>query len=119
MGGWYTARGLYRAEELGGLPAAKFCEAVKAEGASTHPGANYPLHLHPLFHMADLFHMGKPTMISFGQRDVRQGAGSLPSVAIIREIAVSVPWFKHDRPEIIEQYATAFRKVIEHADELM
>ena len=119
MGGWYTARGLYRAEELGGLPAAKFCEAVKAEGAPTHPGANYPLHLHPLFHTADLFHMGRPTMISFGQRDVRQGAGSLPVVERIREIAVSVPWFKHDRPEIIQQYAAAFRKVIEHADELM
>jgi dTDP-4-amino-4,6-dideoxygalactose transaminase len=28
MGGWYNARGLYAAEELGGLPSAKFCEAV-------------------------------------------------------------------------------------------
>ncbi|MDH7569411.1 MAG: DegT/DnrJ/EryC1/StrS family aminotransferase, partial [Armatimonadota bacterium] len=32
MGGWYAAHGLYRAEELEGLPIQKFCEAVRAEG---------------------------------------------------------------------------------------
>ncbi|NLC58816.1 MAG: DegT/DnrJ/EryC1/StrS family aminotransferase, partial [Armatimonadetes bacterium] len=32
MGGWYAAHGLYRAEELGGLPVARFAEAVSAEG---------------------------------------------------------------------------------------
>ena len=34
MGGWYSAKGIYQAEELGGLPIAKFLEALKAEGAS-------------------------------------------------------------------------------------
>ena len=119
MGGWYNARGLYRAEELGGLPCARFCEAVKAEGAPCSPGANRPLHLHPLFHDADIFNMGKPTMISFGQRDVRQGPGSLPVSERIGEIAFGVPWFKKDRPEVIEQYAAAYRKVAEHAEELL
>lgn len=118
MAGWYTARGLYRAGELGGLSCRKFCEAVGAEGCSIGPGANFPLHLHPLFHTADLFHMGKPTMIAFGQRDVRQGAGTLPVAERIREIAFGVPWFKKDEPEKIAQYAEAFRKVAEHADEL-
>jgi len=119
MGGWYAAHGLYRGEELGGLPCARFCEAVNAEGASCGPGANYPLHLHPAFHTADLFNMGKPTMISFGQRDVRQGPGTLPVSESIKEICYGIPWFKHDRPEIIEQYAAAFRKAAEHADELL
>jgi len=119
MGGWYAAHGLYRAEELGGLPCAKFCEAVNTEGATTYPGANRPLNIHPLFHIADIFNMGKPTMISFGQRDVRQGPGSLPVSEGIAEIAYGIPWFKKDYPEIIEQHANAFRKAAEHADELL
>lgn len=112
MGGWYFARGLYRAEELGGLSCAKFCEAVRAEGfEGCRPGANNPLHLHPAFHEADLFNQGKPTVIAFGQRDVRQSPGSLPVTERINEIALSVPWFKHDDSGIIEQYAAAYRKV--------
>jgi len=121
MGGWYAARGLYRAEELGGLPLNKFCEAVRAESGAIQwcwPGANGALHLHPMFHTADIFHMGQPTMISFGQRDVRQGPGTLPVSEQIGEIAFGVPWFKHDNPEIIAEYATALRKVAEHVDEL-
>jgi dTDP-4-amino-4,6-dideoxygalactose transaminase len=118
MGGWYAARGLYRAEELGGLPCARFCEAVSAEGAGTGAGANSPLHLHPVFHTADIFRMGKPTMISFGQRDVRQGKGTLPVAESIAQIAYGIPWFKRDRPAVIKPYAAAFRKVAEHAGEL-
>jgi len=120
MGGWYAARGLYRADELGGLSCGKFCEAVRAEGfEDCHGGANRPLHIHPVFHEADIFQMGKPTMISFGQRDVRQGPGSLPVSESIEEIAFGIPWFKKDYPEIIEEYAAAFRKVAENADALL
>jgi len=119
MGGWYSARGLYRAEELGGLPIETFCEAVNAEGSITGAGSNRPLHIHPLFHTADIFHMGKPTMIAFGQRDVRQGPGSLPVSEASVRTTCAVPWFKKDRPELIEQHAAAFRKVAEHADELL
>jgi perosamine synthetase len=119
MGGWYAARGLYRAGELGGLPCARFCEAVRAEGVGNAvPGANFPLHTHPVFHTADLFNMGKPTVISFGQRDVRQGPGTLPVAESIFEIAFGIPWFKHDRPEAIEPYAAAYRKVALQAEKL-
>jgi dTDP-4-amino-4,6-dideoxygalactose transaminase len=119
MGGWYTPRGLYRAAELGGLPCARFCEAVRAEGfPGCVPGANAPLHLHNYFHTADIFRQGRPTAVAFGQRDVRQGPGALPVSESIAEIALGVPWFKHDRPEIIAEYAAAFRKVAEHAEEL-
>jgi len=120
MGGWYAARGLYRAGELGGLPCARFCEAVRAEGAAMcNPGANNPLHLHPVYHDADIFNQGQPTMIAFGQRDVRQGPGSLPVAESIHAISYSIPWFKHDRPAIIKAYAQAYRKVAEHADQLL
>jgi perosamine synthetase len=118
MGGWYFARGLYRAEELGGLSCARFCEAVRAEGVPCGPGANAPLHIHPVFHTADLFGQGRPTVLAFGQRDVRQGPGTLPVSEGIRETALGVPWFKHDRPEIIDRCADACRKVVENADAL-
>jgi dTDP-4-amino-4,6-dideoxygalactose transaminase len=119
MGGWYYARGLYRAQELGGLSAAKFCEAVRAEGVPmAHPGSNFPLHLHNVFHTADLFHMGRPTMISFGQRDVRQGPGSLPVSEAVDATVIGVPWFKKDKPALIKQYAAAYRKVAEQAAQL-
>ena len=119
MAGWYTARGLYRAEELGGLSCARFCEAVRAEGVGCSPGANFPLHTHAVFHTADIFRQGKPTMLAFGQRDVRQGPGTLLVAESIRNIAFGIPWFKHDRPALIKEYAAAYRKVAEHADRLI
>ncbi len=115
-GACYIARGLYRAEELGGLPCDAFCAAVRAEGFPCGPGGNKPLYTHPLFHEADIFHQGKPTVLAFGQRDVRQQAGSLPVTDSIESIAFSAPWFKHDRAEAIRAYAEAFRKVAEQAD---
>ena len=119
MGCWYAARGLYRAAELGGLSCAKFTEAVRAEGfKECQPGANGALHLHPYFHTADIFHQGQPTVLAFGQRDVRQGRGTLPVSESIGEICYSIPWFKHDRPAEIKQLAEAFRKVAENADQL-
>lgn len=118
MGGWYAAHGLYAAEELNGLPIEKFCEAVRAEGVSTSPGANFPLHLHPLLNDADIYHHGKPTRIANSDRDLRQLEGSLPVTESMPRRCYSIPWFKHYRPEIIEQYALGFRKVAENADQL-
>jgi hypothetical protein len=63
--------------------------------------------------------MGKPTVISFGQRDVRQGRGTLPASESINDICYGIPWFKLDRPSIIKGYAQAYRKVAEHADQLI
>ena len=118
-GAWYFPRGLYRAGELGGLPCETFCEAVRAEGFPTRAGANLPLYTHPVFHEADIFHQGQPTVLAFGQRDVRQRAGSLPVTDSIASIAFGAPWFKHDRPAAIRPIADAFRKVAEQADTLL
>lgn len=115
MGGWYSARGLYRPEELDGLPLEKYVEAVVAEGSQTGIGANRPLHLHPYFTEADIFGHGKPTSIAFGSRDVRQGPGSLPVSESINDIAFGIPWFKRDDATEIEKHANAFRKVAENA----
>jgi perosamine synthetase len=57
-------------------------------------------------------------MVAFGQRDVRQQPGSLPVCESVGQTVFSVPWFKHDRPELIAEYAEAFRKVASHASQL-
>ena len=119
MGGWYAAHGLYVAEELGGLDIRVFCKAVTAEGCSTSPGCNAPLHVHPLLNDADIYGHGKPTRIANSDRDLRQPAGSLPVTESMPRRCYGIPWFKHYRPEIIEQYALAYRKAAENADKLM
>ncbi|TVQ17657.1 MAG: DegT/DnrJ/EryC1/StrS family aminotransferase, partial [Spirochaetaceae bacterium] len=102
MGGWYFPRGLYRPEELNDLPVERFCEAVVAEGVPMcTPGLNSALHLHPFFHEADIFGHGEPTAIAFGQRDVRQGSGTLPVSEGLAKRVLGVPWFKHDDVEAI------------------
>ncbi|MBN2584014.1 MAG: DegT/DnrJ/EryC1/StrS family aminotransferase [Planctomycetes bacterium] len=119
MGGWYFPMGLYRSEELGGLPIETFCEAVTAEGVPTSPGANFPLHLHAVFHEADVYGHGRPTAVALADRDVRQGPGSLPVSESVPRRVYKVPWLKHDRAQLIGKIAGAFRKVAEHADQLL
>ncbi|MBT7301487.1 MAG: DegT/DnrJ/EryC1/StrS family aminotransferase [Victivallales bacterium] len=118
IGGWYAARGLYRPEELGGLPVAKFCEAVKAEGTRAGMTGRRAIHLHPIFNDIDVYGDDAPTRIAFSDRDLRQPEGSLPVAEAFHERTVMIPWFKHYRPETIEQHAAAYRKVALNADQL-
>ena len=112
MGGWYAARGLYRPEELGGLSVTRFCEALRAEGvAEAAPGANRPLHLHPLFNDVDVYGHGKPTRIAHSDRDLRQPRGSLPVTEAASSRIMSIPWFKHPDHGLIDAYVEAYRKV--------
>ncbi len=119
MGGWYAAHGLYRPDEVGGLSVTRFCQAVRAEGSTAGPGVNKPLHLHPVFNTCDVYGHGKPTRIAHSERDLRQPKGSLPICEKIGNLTYSVPWFKHYRPENIEQHAAAFRKVAENHEALL
>jgi len=119
MAGWYSARGLYRPEELGGLSVTRFAEAVRAEGAICSPGLNRPLHLHPLFNTCDVYGHGKPTRIAHADRDLRQPPGSLPVSESIGTLAYQIPWFKRYRPEIIDEHVNAYRKVAENYKELL
>lgn len=113
-GGWYYPVCHYVAEELQNVPVETFCKAVNAEGVNCNPGINKPLHLHKVFHEADIFNMGQPTMISFGQRDVRQGSGSLPVSEEIYAKTFNLPKFTiFDKIEI-EKVATAYKKVVDN-----
>ncbi|MDD5596306.1 MAG: DegT/DnrJ/EryC1/StrS family aminotransferase [Victivallaceae bacterium] len=118
-GGWYHPVCHYNPEELKNVPIETFCKAVTAEGVKCNPGINFPLHLHKIFHEADIFNMGKPTMISFGQRDVRQGPGTLPVSEASGRRNFTIPKFTtYDKTEI-EKVAAAFKKVADNIDELI
>ncbi len=119
MGGWYAVRGHYIPEELDGLSVTRFCEAVRAEGVPIDAGCNLPLHLHPLQHVVDVYGHGRPTVIANTGRDIRQPAGSLPISENIASRVYTVPWFKQYKPDIIDQYVEAFRKVIANYKELL
>jgi len=121
MGGWYSARGLYKPEELGGLSIKRFCEAVNAEGAPCSPGANKALHLHPLFNEIDVYNQGKSTRIANFPENaaIRQPLGSLPVSENIHKYTFGIPWFKHYRPNIIEEHADAIKKVVENYKKLL
>lgn len=119
MGGWYAAHGLYVPEELEGLSATRFCEALRAEGVNVGPGSNKPLHLHPLFHTCDVYGHGKPTAIANANRDLRQPPGSLPVSESIGKRSINVPWFKKYQPGAIAQHAKAFKKVAQYYKELL
>ena len=117
-GGWYYAQGLYYGEELGGLSSEVFSRAINAEGVGyCFPGGNSPLHVHPFFTESDVFHLGKPTASYFS--GVVPVVEKLPVSESIHEICVAIPWFKHLDKPVIDKYATAFRKVIENADQLI
>ena len=120
MGGYYAPHGRYIPEELGGLSVTRFTEAVRAEGVlDCYPGCNRPLHLHPVFNTCDVYGAGKPTRIANSPMDLRQEPGSLPISEGIGNRVYDIPWFKQYRPENIQEYAQAFRKVAENYKELL
>lgn len=119
MAGWYAAHGHFVPEEVGGLSVTRFAQAVAAEGSPCSPGCNAALHLHPLFGTCDVYGHGKPTRIANSTRDLRQDRGSLPVSESVNSRVYGIPWFKHYRPEIIQQHAAAYRKVAENCQELL
>ena len=111
MAGWYIAHGILKSDELGGLSVTRFCEALCAEGVSCSMGVNNPLHTHGIFKSADIYNHGMPTRIANTSRDVRELDRELPQSRIANSRTYSVPWFKHYRPEVIQEYAEAYKKV--------
>ena len=118
MAGWYIPYGRYYPEQLGGLSVKRFCEAVRAEGVKVAwDGANRSLHKHNFFKTFDLNHAGVPTRIAHNDRDVRlEDSKCDPSENIF---CFQVPWFKHFDKEAIEQYASAYKKVIDNYQQLL
>lgn len=120
MAGWYAAHGHYVPEELGGLSVTRFVEALAAEGVEgVAPGANNALHTHALFKTCDVYGDGKPTRIAFSDRDVRELDTGLSNSENLGSHVFGIPWFKHYRPEFIEEYANAIKKVVANYKDLL
>lgn len=119
MAGWYVPVCKYDPEAFEGLSISRFCEALRAEGVDVAPGINRPLHTHTVNNIADMFHDGKPTRIAFSDNDIREMDKNLEVSETVNERAFFLPWFKHYRPEIIDQYAEAFEKVCKNYKELL
>ncbi len=121
-GGWYACRCLYRPEELDGLSVGRFCDALRAEGVQgIYPGCNKALHNHPLFYAVDVYNAGAPTN-SANLPDgvnIRLTNEDLPVSANIHNRTFSLPWFKHFDKDILDQYAAAFRKVVDNYRDLL
>jgi perosamine synthetase len=120
MAGWYAPHGLYKPDELGGLSVTRFVEAVRAEGViDCCVGCNSALHTHALFNSCDVYGHGKPTRIANEDNDIRDYDKNLPVSEKIGSMSYTIPWFKHYRTEIIEQYANAYRKAALNFKELL
>ncbi|MBE6911927.1 MAG: DegT/DnrJ/EryC1/StrS family aminotransferase [Ruminococcaceae bacterium] len=121
MAGWYATTGIYVPEELGGLSVTRFTEAIRAEGVEggVTAGCNRPLHTHPVFQTADVFGEGKPTRIANSETDIREMDKGLEVSENVGKLTFHLPWFKHFDKELIEQYAGAFRKVVENYKDLL
>ncbi len=117
---YYEPRAHYRPEEVGGLSVTRLVEALRAEGYDyCFPGLLRPLHTHPVFNHADVYHDGRPTRIAHSPGDLREPLEAFPVSQRLNERSVTIPWFKHFEPEAIERYALAFRKVLLQADQLL
>ena len=81
-----------------------------------NPGCNKPLHLHSLFTTMDVYGHGRPTRIAYLDESVKieQRLETLPVAESINHCVFGVPWFKHYRPEIIEEHANAYKKVVKN-----
>jgi dTDP-4-amino-4,6-dideoxygalactose transaminase len=120
MGGWYSPAMHYVPEELGGLSATRFCEALRAEGVKdAAAGVNKPLHLHPVFNTVDIYGHGKPTRIANSDRDLRQPKGSLPITEKVSSRIFRIPHFRRCRSDVIDVFADAFIKVCKNYKELL
>jgi len=117
-GACYLPHMFYDSAELAGVPLAKFVEAVRAEGGACSVGMAPALHLHPVFNTADIYGHGKPTRLAYSDRDLRQPEGSLPETEALKDKTIMVLWMKRYDEEVIEQQASAYRKVVENIDQL-
>ena len=80
---------------------------------------NFPLHQHTVFHEADLFNQGQPTALAFGQRDVRQGKGTLPVAENIQNRTFRFSRFTHLNKALIDRYVATMKKIIDNRGELL
>ncbi len=117
-GGFHAQfRGIYSPDELDGLSARKFIEAINAEGA-TLGGNMYPLwHLNPIFAKKLPIYRDGRGPLSDDYRAYKQG--DLPITEKIHPNIISFPALMEPKEGYMEQYITAIRKVVDNYKQLL
>ncbi len=113
----------YRADQLGGLPRDVFMKALQAEGLGAWVYVGTPIHLRPR-HLEHRFHFGKgcPWDCPLGRGGYQYRPGDCPVAEQRAELDICLGAFGgmvEDHRPLVDQYITAVRKVVEHADELL
>jgi hypothetical protein len=115
-GAFYSPLIAYFPNELGGLSAKRFAEAVLAEFNGTYKcraGGNNCLHTHEYFRSFEPLNNGK--------KDVVKKVREIPEELRASEdkFCVSAPWFKNLNREWIDLYVKAYKKVVDNYEELL
>ncbi|MBN1540716.1 DegT/DnrJ/EryC1/StrS family aminotransferase [candidate division KSB1 bacterium] len=113
-GGWYLPLCRYEKSELGGLSLQRFAHAIQAEGSVCHPGANTPMHLHPLFSEMDVYGHGKPTRFAHLPDTVDRSLylRPLPVTEGLYQKLFQIPWFKQFDAKKIDEHIAAYHRVV-------
>lgn len=118
---YYSYKPLYRPEELGGLPIEVYVDALRAEGVPIDRYDTPPLHWAPIFgpEPPPLRTHGVPD--SFSPAGKRRGYhhGDLPNSEWYAAHLLSMPAYTEPVPDALDDFAAAFRKVADHAEELV
>ena len=118
MAGFYGVMIRYNPEKFGGLPVAKFAEAVRSETHNyCYAGGNFPLHTHNFFKTFDFMNAGKPSRIAYNDRDVRELDDACKPSEITNAFN-TVCFVKFDK-EWIDLYVKAFQKVAANYQQLL
>ncbi len=119
LGGWYAPHGIYDQDAApNNLPLKSFARAVTAEGTVCRAGGYRLLHRHPAFNDYAIYGEDVPTAVRFAQEDMRMGDDDLPQTMEMFRRVYNIPRFSFCDEEYITQCANAYRKVMEHADEV-
>ncbi len=113
----------YVPEELGGLARDRFAEALRAEGLGAWVYVGTPIHLRPR-HQEHKFFFGRgcPWDCPHAARKYEYRPGDCPVAEHRAEVDLCLGAFGamvEDHRPLVDQYLTAVRKVVEHADELL
>ncbi|MEC4019204.1 DegT/DnrJ/EryC1/StrS family aminotransferase [Streptomyces sp. H27-D2] len=112
---WYGLPLRYDPAALGGLPPARFLDAVHAEGATAtdRPGSTCPLNTHPLFQRPGALLPGYADHQGPGERD-------FPVAGQVHAGTVKLPVWHRDRDQpLADAYTAALAKVARHHKDLL
>ena len=120
--GYYCEFARYVPEELHGLSAKAFADALNAELGNffrLRTGSNYCLHAHNFFKTFDFNNSGEPSRIQNQSRDVRILDEKLESALEKQKNVILCPPIKKYDKEMIEKIAQAVKNVIENHQQLI